>query len=149
MARGLTKEQELVVSVLATARSKGVEIFITLEAYHILTRILRNPPVARAIIGNTDVLYRSKPFDEWLRDVRDVTRLTKEDANVLAYAAFGTNVSGTIMGCEKVITLDKGLANVFELRKDELETKLGRLTNRLPFPYQKARLPRVVLLQTE
>lgn len=148
MSQALTKEQELVVSVLATARSQGVEICVTLETYNILTRILGNPPVARAIIANCDVLYRSKPFKKWLRDVRNVTRLAGEDAKVLAYATFGTNISGTILGCEKIITFDKGLANEFELKKDRLETKLDRLRSRLPFPYKRAGLPQIVLLQT-
>lgn len=148
MGQGLTAEQELVVSVLATAHSQGVEICVTLETYNILTRVLGNPQVARGIIANCDVLYRSKPFNEWLRDVKATTTLTGEDAKVLAYATFGTNISGTVMGCEKLVTLDKGLANEFELRKDRLETKLDRLKSRLPFPYKRAGLPQVVLLQT-
>jgi hypothetical protein len=142
-------EQELVVSVLATARSQGIEICVTLETYYILTRILRNPQVARAIIANTEVLYRSKPFNEWQRDIRDLTTLTGDDAKILAYGTFGTNMSGTIVGCENVVTLDKGLANELELRKDRLENKLDDLRKRLSLPYRNARLPKVVLLEAE
>lgn len=149
LGQRLTTEQELVVAVLATARSQGVEIFITLETYNILTRILRNSYVAKAIIANSDVLYRSKPFNQWLRDIRRTTTFTREDAKILVYATFGTNISGTIMGCEKVVTLDGGLANEFQLRKDRLGTKLVKLKGRLPWPYQNAKLPQVVLLETE
>lgn len=148
LSQALTKEQELVVSILATARSQGVEIYVTLETYNILTRILRNPQVAKAIIANSDILYRSKPFREWLRNLREATTLTGEDAKVLAYATFGTNLPGTFIGCEKVVTLDKGLANEFELKKENLEAKLRRLKRRLPYPYQEARLPQLVLLET-
>ena len=148
LGQGLTREQELVVSILATARSQDVEIYITLETYNILTRILRNPQVAKAIIANSDTLYRSKPFKGWLRKLKEATTLTGEDAKVLAYATFGTNLSGTFIGCEKVVTLDKGLANEFELKKQSLDAKLRRLKTRLPFPYQVARLPEVVLLET-
>jgi hypothetical protein len=95
------------------------------------------------------VLYRSKPFNERLRDARVTTTLTGEDARVLVYATFGTNISGMVMGCEKIIRLDKGLANEFELKKDRLETKLDRLMSRLPFPCKRAGLPQIVLLQTE
>lgn len=149
MAQALTKEQELVVSVLATARSQGVEIYVTLETYHILTNILRNPSVAKAIIGNTETLYPSRPFSKWLKVIRSMTALTKEDAKILAYATFGTNLSGTILGCDSVITLDRRLASEFELRKSELEARLHRLTKRLPTPYRSAELPRTVLLHTD
>jgi len=149
LGQRLTREQELVVAVLATARSQGVEVFITLETYNILTRILSNPNVAKAIIANCDVLYRSKPFNQWLRDLRRATTFTREDATVLAYATFGTNISGTIIGCEKVVTLDRGLANEFELRKDRLKTKLLKLKSHLPWPYQNAKLPQLVLLETK
>ncbi|MGA3109371.1 MAG: hypothetical protein ABSD99_07920 [Candidatus Bathyarchaeia archaeon] len=148
LCQPLTKEQELVVSILATARSQGVEINVTLETYNILTRILRNPQVAKAIIANSDTLYRSKPFRGWLRNLREATTLTGEDAKVLAYATFGTNLPGTFVGCEKMVTLDKGLANEFELKKENLEARLHRLKKRLPAPYQEARLPQVVLLET-
>lgn len=149
MGQGLTDEQELVVSVLATAHSQGVEIYITLETYNILTRVLRNSQVARAIIASGEVLYRSEPFKEWLRAVRHATTLTGEDAKVLAYATFGTNISGTILGCDRLVTLDRGLANEFELKKDKLETRLSRILNPLPLQYQKVRLPQVVLLRTD
>ncbi len=148
LGQGLTEEQELVVSVLATAHSQDVAIYVTLETYNILTKILRNPQVARAIIANSDVLYPSKPFNGWLRHVRATTTLTGEDAKVLAYATFGTNISGTVLGCQKLLTLDKGLANEFELKKERLETKLHRLKSSLPFPYNTAGLPQLVLLQT-
>jgi len=148
LGQGLTREQELVVSILATARSQDVEIYVTLETYNILTRILRNPQVAKAIIANSDTLYPSKPFKGWLRDLRKTTTLTGEDAKVLAYATFGTNLAGTFIGCEKVVTLDKGLTNEFEMRQEKLNAKLRRLKSRLPLPYQEARLPQVVLLET-
>jgi hypothetical protein len=147
--QGLTKEQELVVSILATARSQGVEIYITLETYNILTRILRNPQVAKAIIANSDALYPSKPFQTWLRNLRKTTTLTGENSKVLAYATFGTNLSGTFIGCERMVTLDKRLANEFELKKEELEAKLHRLKRRVPYPYQEAELPQVILLETD
>ncbi len=149
MAQALTKEQELVVSVLATARSQGVEIYVTLETYHILTNILRNPPVAKAIIANTETLYPSLPFSKWLRVVSSMTVLTKEDAKILTYATFGTNLSGTILGCDSVITLDKRLTSEFERRKSELEARLDRLVKRLPSPYRSGKLPRTVLLHTD
>lgn len=149
LGQPLTTEQELVVAVLATARSQGVEIVITLETYNILTRILRNSNVAKAIIANSDVLYQSKPFSRWLRDLKRATTFTREDAKILAYATFGTNLSGTILGCEKLVTLDGGLANEFEVRRNRLETKLLRLRGRLPWPYQNVKLPQVVLLETE
>ena len=148
LGQGLTKEQELVIFILATAKSQDVEIYITIETYNILTRILRNPQVAKAIIANSDTLYPSKPFRRWLRNLREVTTLTGEDAKILAYATVGTNLAGTIIGCEKIITLDKGLANEFELKKEKLETKLRRLKRRLTYPYQQARL-QVVLLKTD
>ncbi len=148
MALALTGEQELIVFILATARSQGVEIYLTLETYHMLTKILRNPPVARAIIANTDVLYPSRPFAKWIRDIRTVTTLTKEDAKILAYGSFGTNLSGTILGCDRVITLDRGLANEFELRRGELKPRLDRLAKRLSLPYRNVTLPQVILLHT-
>jgi hypothetical protein len=149
LGQGLTREQELIVSILATARSQDVEIYVTLETYNILTRILRNPQVAKAIIANSNTLYPSKPFRGWLRNLRKTTTLTGEDAKVLAYATFGTNLPGTFIGCEKMVTLDKGLANEFELKKEKLNAKLRRLKRRLPYPYQEARLPQIVLLETD
>lgn len=147
MGQRLTIDQELVVSVLAAAHSQGVETYITLETYNILTRILRNPDVARPIIAISAVLYRSQPFRKWLREVRDATTLTGEDAKVLAYATFGTNLPGTIVGCDKLVTLDKGLANEFERKKQKLEIRLRSMKNRLPRQYQEARLPEIVTLQ--
>ncbi len=76
-------------------------------------------------------------------------KLTGEDAKVLAYATFGTNLPGTFVGCERLVTLDKGLANEFELKKKNLETKLRKLKKRLATPYQEARLPEVVVLESE
>ena len=68
---------------------------------------------------------------------------------MLAYATFGTNLPGTFIGCERMVTLDKGLANEFELKKEKLEAKLHRLKRRLPYPYQGAGLPQVILLETD
>ena len=149
LSQPLTTDQELVVAVLATARSQGLEVYITLETYNILTTILRNPNVAKAIMANGDVLYRSKPFNKWLRNISDATTLTREDAKIVAYATFGTNISGTILGCEKLVTLDRGLRNEFEVRKATLKSKLKNSKRHLPSPYQNANLPQLVLLETE
>jgi len=62
----LTKEQELVITILAALRSQGAEIYITLETYNILTYIIRNPPITKAIIANVDVLYPTELFKKWL-----------------------------------------------------------------------------------
>ncbi len=100
-------------------------------------------------MANAETLYPSGPFSKWLRVIRSVTALTKEDAKILTYATFGTNLSGTILGCDSVITLDRGLATEFELRKSELEARLDRLAKHLPPPYRSTKLPRTVLLHTD
>jgi len=142
----LTKEQELVITILAALRSQGAEIYITLETYNILTYIIRNPPITKAIIANVDVLYPTELFKKWLKQITETTTLRKEDAKILAYGSFGTSLSSTILGIDKILTLDKCLQAEFSQKKSELAEKLKTLTKTLPKPCEKAKLPDVILL---
>lgn len=144
-----TEEQESVLTTLAAFRSQGAEIYITLETYNILTHIIRNPPITRAIIANVEVLFPSEPFRKWLKLLTGTTTLTREDAKILAYGSFGTNISRTILGANRVLTLDKGLEAEFHRNKSGLKERLRVLTRGLPPPYDEAELPETVLIEAE
>jgi len=93
--------------LLATARARDAEIYITIETYNILTRIIRDPPITKAIIANVDVPYPSKFFRRWVKRIEKVTRLRREDAKILAYGSLGTNIAKTQLGVDKILTLER------------------------------------------
>jgi predicted DNA-binding protein (UPF0278 family) len=95
VGKALTDEQELVLALLATARARDAEIYITIETYNILTKIIRNPPITKAIIANVQVLYPSEFFRRWVKRIERITRLRREDAKILAYGSLGTNIAKT------------------------------------------------------
>lgn len=144
VGKTLTDEQELVLVFLATARAGGAEIYITVETYNILTKIIRNPPITKAIVANVEVVYPVKFFSRWVKRIEKITRLRREDAKILAYGSLGTNIAKTHLGVDRILTLDRGLTGEYGRRKERLSEELRTLVKRLPLPYSNARLPEVV-----
>ena len=144
VGKALTDEQELVLALLATARARDAEIYITIETYSILTKIIRNPPITKAIIANVQVLYPSEFFRRWVKRIEKITRLRREDAKILAYGSLGTNIAKTQLGVDKILTLDKGLTSEFRKEEERLTEELDALVKALPLSYKRARLPEVI-----
>jgi len=144
VGKALTDEQELVLVLLATAYARGAEIYITVETYNILTNIIRNPPITKAIIANVEVLYPSQLFRRWVKRIEKVTRLRREDAKILAYGSLGTSISKTQLGVDKILTLDKGLTSEFKRKEGKLIEELETLVKASSPPYNRARLPEVI-----
>jgi len=109
-----------------------------------LTKIIRNPPITKAIIANVELLYPSKFFRSWVKRIEKTTIFRREDAKILAYGSLGTNIAKTRVGVDKILTLDKGLTREFRKKEERLTEELEALAKASPPPYNKARPPEVI-----
>ena len=76
-----------------------------------LSSLLRKPPaLIRFFLARTEVAQSTRYFKRWARRLRDYG-FTKEDAEVLALATFGTNQNADILGMHVVATFDQPMIN--------------------------------------
>ena len=135
----LSPEEELVLGLWRQLQVERARLFIPVGALHILQRFERLVEV-RTFLATVEPLESSRYVKRWARRLRGYG-FTREDALVLALAAYGTDSEGNILGVDALITLDRPFFNNFRARQAKLQSRLAAMTDGLQEPYSNARLP--------
>lgn len=91
------------------AHSNNITLFILPQTYNLLKRLnhlSRYVVIIRHFLAATQVSYPARYFKRWKRRLQEYG-FTKEDAEVLALATFGTTPNGDILGMHIVATSDQ------------------------------------------
>lgn len=141
IGRPLTDEERAALLLLLTAEQNGLTLFISVGTQHILLRYGDYPDI-RVFNRFVRILRPARYFKRWSRRLRE-HGFTREDAQVLALATFGTDPITTRLGADWLATFDQPLINHFTVQHQRLLRRLNAMTTQLPSPYNSARLPDV------
>ncbi len=125
------------------ARMRKARLFISAPSYHVLLR-RRQYKEAQFFLKFSEVLTPTRYHTRWSRRVRETTKLSREDAAMIALATFGTDQSGTILGAHRLITYDQPMINGYMAKLPPLERRLQAMTGQLLSPYDQATLPQLM-----
>jgi hypothetical protein len=114
-------------------------LYVVPQTTHVLERLAALPEIA-SFAASVASLYPGSYVKRWARRLR-ARSFGREDAMVLSLATFGTNTSGTLLGVEAVVTLDRAMMRNYEHSRDELREHLSRMTGQLAEPFCYAQLP--------
>lgn len=119
------------------------ELFISLEAVHILEHIVAVPQ-RRAILRRTSPLFPTRYTRRWARRLREAN-FAREDAYLLSLATFGTDrlKEGRILGVDVFVTCDLSLQAHYQSVQSAMQKRLQHMTAQLPPPYDRAIMPQV------
>jgi hypothetical protein len=87
------------------AEMRAARVFISEASFNVLqTRLHYDEAIA--FLDFVEVLSPTRYYTRWARRIRETTKLSREDAAMIALATFGSDSSGTILGVPKLITYD-------------------------------------------
>lgn len=141
----LLNPEKLALDFFTHALSSHQRLFIVPATNNILQRLARNPRYTDAIrnfLNNVEVVKATPYFKRWARRLRGYN-FTREDANVIALATFGTDQKGSLFGMELVVTQDQPMITNWQARHKEIQKHLHAMISQLPSPYNEARLPNI------
>lgn len=81
----------------------------------------------------------------WARRLHQDHGFSREDAQLLSLATFGTDLPGSILGVDVFVTFDLRLIDRFTANYSVIERRFSRMTSHLPSPYTAAVLPEVAI----
>lgn len=125
------------------ARSGKIALFILPQTHNLLKRLEHLPRyvvIIQHFLEATQVLYPTQYFKRWARRLREYG-FTKEDAEVLALATFGTTSSGDILGMHIIATCDQPMINRWTAQRTEIQRRLLNMQQHLGYPYCHVSLP--------
>jgi hypothetical protein len=135
----LSFEEEMVLDLWRQFQAEEARLFIPIGAMNILQPLAHLIEV-RTFLATVEPMETGRYVKRWARRLRE-HGFTREDALVLALATYGTDPAGNILGVDVLVSLDQPLLTNFQHRQRELQTRLSAMTDRLPAPYNRARLP--------
>ena len=124
------------LSFWQAARRRGIRLFISLPSYHVLQR-RRHYKEALVFLKFSEVLSPTRYHTRWARRIRETSKLSREDAAMIALATFGRDSSGPILGVPKLITYDLPMINGYQKKYLSLEHRLQAMTAQLDPPFDK------------
>lgn len=127
------------------AHSNNITLFILPQTYNLLKRLnhlSRYVVIIRHFLAATQVSYPARYFKRWTRRLQEYG-FTKEDAEVLALATFGTTPNGDILGMHIVATSDQPMINQWRTCHGEIQRRLLNMQRNLEAPYCHVSLPLV------
>jgi hypothetical protein len=133
------------LDLYSRATVQGITLFILPQTEKVLQRLTNLPHFAELIhsfLARTQVAQPARYFKRWARRLRDYG-FTKEDADVLALATFGTNQSADILGMHVVATFDQPMINQWTAQLEAIQKRLSSMQCNIPVPYRRAPLPQV------
>jgi hypothetical protein len=89
------------------------------------------------------VLFPLRYQRRWARRLHQDYGFSREDAQLLSLATFGTDLPGRILGVDIFVTFDLRLLDRFTANYSVIERRFSRMTSHLPSPYIDAVLPEV------
>ena len=127
------------------SRSNGIALFILPQTHNLLKRLeclSRYVVLIRSFLAATQVIHPAQYFKRWARRLREYG-FTKEDAEVLALATFGTTPNRDILGMHLVATFDQPMINQWSAQQVEIQKRLLNMRRNFAPPYCYASLPTV------
>ena len=143
--RTVTSSELLALYFYQRARSGGITLFILPQTHNLLKRLEHLPRYAVIIqhfFEATQVLYPGQYFKRWTRRLREYG-FTKEDAEVLAIATFGTTLNRNVFGMHVIATFDQPMINQWKANQTAIRERLSNMQRNLAVPYNRASLPTV------
>ncbi len=125
------------------ASSSNITLFILPQTYTLLKRLnhlSRYGVIIRRFLAATQVSYPTRYFKRWSRRLQEYG-FTKEDAEVLALATFGTTPNRDILGMHIVATSDQPMINQWRTCHGEIQKRLSNMQRNLAAPYCHVSLP--------
>lgn len=141
----LRTEEKFASDMFKSATGTTRRLFIVSATANILLRLSSSPEHTVAIrhfLDNVEVAKATPYFKRWARRLRGYN-FTREDANVIALATFGTDQKGLLFGMELVVTQDQPMITNWQARHKEIQKHLDAMISQLPSPYNEARLPNI------
>ena len=133
------------LDLYSRATVQGIALFILPQTEKVLQRLAQLPHFAALIqsfLAHTQVAQPTRYFKRWARRLRDYG-FTKEDADVLALATFGTNQNADILGMHVVATFDQPMINQWTAQQEAIQERLSNMQRNITVPYRHAPLPKV------
>lgn len=143
--RTVTSTELFALYFYQRARSSGITLFILPQTHNFLKRLehlSRYVLLIRHFLAVAQVAQPARYFKRWTRRLREYG-FTKEDAEVLALATFGTTLSGDILGMHVVATFDQPMINQWTAQRTEIQRRLLNMQRHLEPPYCYVSLPNV------
>lgn len=135
----LRPDQAVCLTLLHASAQDWFTAYITPQSLHILERLTARDEV-RDFLDEVEIIQVGRYARRWARRLRE-HGFTREDANVLSLATFGTDSAGGILGVDAVVTLDLSFISNFYNHRTTLERRLRAMTQQLPIPFRHAGLP--------
>lgn len=143
--RTVTSAELLALYFYQRARSNEITLFILPQTHNLLKRsehLQRYVTIIRHFLGATQVVQPARYFKRWARRLREYG-FTKEDAEVLALATFGTTLNRDVLGMHVIATFDQPMINQWEAHQIAIRERLSNMQRNLAVPYNNASLPTV------
>ena len=141
--RSMTSADIFALYFYQRAHSNNITLFILPQTYNLLKRLnhlSRYVVIIRRFLAATQVSYPARYFKRWARRLQEYG-FTKEDAEVLALATFGTTSSGDILGIHMVATSDQPMINQWRAYHGKIQKRLSNMQRNLEVPYCHVSLP--------
>ena len=143
--RTVTPTELFAIYFYQRGRSDGITLFILPQTHNLLKRLEHLPRYALLIghfLASTQVAQPARYFKRWARRLREYG-FTKEDAEVLALATFGTTLNGDVLGMHLIVTFDQPMINQWHAHRAEIQDRLSNMQRSLEVPYSSVALPTV------
>ena len=135
----LHPDQVVCLTLLYAGARDRFTAYITPQCLHIMERLSARDEV-RDFLAEVEIIQVTRYTRRWARRLRE-HGFTREDAVILSLSTFGTDLAGSILGVDAVITLDLPFINNFHTHKTTLDHRLRAMTRQLPVPFRYASLP--------
>ncbi len=142
----LTKQESFSLDLFARASVTSLSLFIVPSSAQVLQRmttLTQYKVMARRFLERVAIMFLAHYYKRWTRRLRE-HGFSREDAATLAFATFGTNEVGEILGAHFFATYDQALLNNWTIQYDAIQEHLGAMQRDIHAPYCKARLPKVL-----
>ena len=143
--RTVTSTELFALYFYQRGRSDGITLFILPQTHNLLKRLehlSRYVLLIRHFLASTQVAQPARYFKRWARRLREYG-FTKEDAEVLALATFGTTLNGDVLGMHVIATFDQPMINQWDAHQTAIRERLSNMQRSLEVPYNSASLPTV------
>jgi len=143
--RIVTSAEFSALDLYQRAPHQDTQLFILPHTETLLRRLEHLPRynvLIRRFLAATTVARPTRYFKRWARRLREYG-FTKEDADILALATFGTTPAISALGMHVVATFDQPMMNQWEAQQAAISRRLGYMQRNLPAPYRHALLPQV------
>jgi hypothetical protein len=124
---------------------RDVRVFIVPSTARFLKAKRDDVEEVRDFRERVEIIVSASYWRRWARRLQTFG-FTREDARVLSLGTFGTDSDGSFIGADEILTFDKPMVRLFQMRRQQIQDKLDAMKRDLEPPYDDAELPEVRLL---